>query len=766
MPKKLEDDQYDAAIWMNAEDWVLHYNLPSARHKNVDKCLSPESQRFVYFVYAETEAVVEVLDRLIEFTKPHEIYITIPMIKAVIRKILRSIQDGAPESESERLHWEYVKGPHEPTPHQIAEGHVALLKRIGHETRTDKAGKGFFVRCTLQPEHTSTYARKTKHLIFDAEEQAFIFNAVMFELLTSEDTRRAYVNWKRKHETTLRKSNVRQIIRYIQYQQRIAPSGSDEAKHWNYVSQLREDLLAEIRRHAPAKNVVQEVPERAEAKNPYQGQSSSTGPLALAMPATPYTNEPQTSAPSQQHYQTNWNPQLPQPAAQPRQSRTLDPDPKPSQTTALSQKRPATHTLDSGSSDLRSSSLSSNSSNDNRRRDVERHGSTSARSRHQSSEEEEARRQADLKSMDDDHHAISQSAWKAGYAEGGTPEAHKTVEDIQPQLEEIRKTKHEFWDVKRGTRDKKRLLEQEKRNQESSGRGGQREHHDTERSGRGGEDRVRRERDREDRGQGERTNAPTGENELDLAWQPGPMLQTIANLRERNRGQLASGIVQRIPDTTVPSSSRPVNRPSALAGQWTIKEPSMAQSEASSRQASWQPSQLENPVEPQPPVSSRKQRHVPRYDLDDSPLPVPGSRRRDRADTSGRGRSDSPAREPSPTSQEKNYRQRDRPTDTQSRASSTSDTLDRLNMAEDARQSAFEEEKLNRYMKALDEAGGNLKDADFERALRDGGGLDNEHMTEASKDINRMKAEDKEKREKHAGKMQKLKQSHESKRRR
>ena len=175
--------------------------------------------------------------------------------------------------------------------------------------------------------------------------------------------------------------------------------------------------------------------------------------------------------------------------------------------------------------------------------------------------------------------------------------------------------------------------------------------------------------------------------------------QGADDVRDLVRGH-ASGVARRITDTTAPSSALLVNPPSSFASTSYIEAPSMEQSQASYRQEPWQPSQLEYPHERQPPVSSGKPRHASRYDLDTLlpplPRPIPRPIRYVDADTSGKRRSRSPAQELSLESKDRNYRQRDRQTNTQSRVSSTSDSLYRLDRAEEVRQSTFQDKRLER----------------------------------------------------------------------
>ena len=457
-------------------DWEknwLRYDetLPGTGRKSQYKVFRVEVQGFIYHAYRETEDTVEVLERLQVWLGKTSSAYSVGMVEAAFRHIEMAIINMASKPPNQQEHWNNVLFNYALSADQFAVGVEALLKRVGHGYGYGGVGTSFIIRCYDMTAGRRPYVsfNPRNFMKFGIEEVSFFYNAMNFENLSAKDTTSAYTSWKNEYGGILGKRHIRGTIRYLHYLRTISLPGSAEADDCNLIIQRREDLLIEIRRHAPTKDVVQEAPERAEAQNLYQGQSSSTGFSALTMPPTSYTNDPQIPAPSQQHYQTDLDLQWPQPATQPTQSRTLGRDPKPPQTTVLSQKRPATHTPDNGSSDSKSSSPSSNSSNDNHRRDDERN---------RSSEEWEATRQAELKSIDDDHEHISWTAWEAGHAKGGTPEARKAYDSVQPTLNEIRGMREETLDIKDDIRNKKKL-EQKKPSQESSGRGGQREHHGT-----------------------------------------------------------------------------------------------------------------------------------------------------------------------------------------------------------------------------------------------------------------------------------------------
>ena len=558
----LTDAEHDARIQLGpANDYRLYYNFHASTGKSFVFPLA--AQRLIYYVFNETEDVAEVHERLCKFLGHSKEALSLIVLQAVIRTIDASCGPlkGNYEEEREKdrkeqkevksvlAHWRDVMSlqASQLSGTEKSAGVAALTSRM---IQSFSPEEGFIIKCNGGPKPITERVLQSGLIVFEPIHQAFIYNAMEFERLNSQDTAVAFENkfatpTARHH---VERHHVRRGFRFINYRHSIVVSGTEEANHWGNVRQDRGDVRAEIRRLAPVQYGFQSVPGYPVPQNVYQGQSSSTGFAgfsAMPMPHSDFLNQQlvdQTSwEPKAKQYdlgpeplETNPESWLPprrsgqslgflQPAAEPRRSHPTNPDPRSSQTTEPPKKRHAEHTLDSPSS---------NSSNDNPRGDDERQ--TSTKRLYPSLEALEADKQADLQRMKTAHDNVRQAFWNRENQD--TAEGQKELEVIEAKLAEFAEGTRIFWESRLREYHYLDSLEEQSHAQKSSKKGGQREHRGTKRSTGGEEGRALGERGQEDRGQGGRTNVAPDDGGMDFNWKPPPG-QSLGKSVENTRRQ-------------------------------------------------------------------------------------------------------------------------------------------------------------------------------------------------------------------------------------
>ncbi|CAF9911371.1 MAG: hypothetical protein HETSPECPRED_000315 [Heterodermia speciosa] len=258
MSKKTEDDHYEAIHL--ADNFRLRYltGAPNARTKSDYYITFTRSeQRELYVAYMESKDYQEVLDRITEARHVTKKSYSPGMMAGLVRFIIeRTRRDRTPPSEDERNHWNFVTESPGLDPGGVQRGLDALRSRV-----RDVVDNGnVFVECYIPFARIHVLKDGTRSLLFNGEEQAFIYNAITFARLSPEDTVTTYVKWVERFQQRLGKTddefdramkiqvlNILGLFRYIKHRKGISPRGSVETEHWRRVTEQSNHLLAEIR---------------------------------------------------------------------------------------------------------------------------------------------------------------------------------------------------------------------------------------------------------------------------------------------------------------------------------------------------------------------------------------------------------------------------------------------------------------------------------------------------------------------------------------
>ena len=296
MPKKTDDDHYHAVDLTN--DLLLRYraNAAGPRSKQ-DNYLTFTRlvQRELYVAYMESKDYHEVLDRIIESLHTRSQTYSPGMMAGLVRFIItRASRDPTLMADDEREHWNFVTKSPGLNPGGVQRGIDALSVRVRHHVDNGNV----FVECYIPSDRIHVLKASSPSLLFNGEEQAFIYNAIEFAGLSPEDTVTTYVNWVERFQLRLRKPNnqfqramnvqvlnILGLFRHIKHQKGTTSSSTVETEHWRRVTEQSNDLLAEIEMYAPAGNL------RQPAAPGYPGQ-----PLPPQNPPSGYLDAPQPVA--------------------------------------------------------------------------------------------------------------------------------------------------------------------------------------------------------------------------------------------------------------------------------------------------------------------------------------------------------------------------------------------------------------------------------------------------------------------------------------